>query len=269
MKTILEEYKRSKGLVLLLTGAGISSESGIPTYRGTDGYWTKGSENFLPMQLATREMFVREPWVVWAWYLHRRTFCNEAEPNKGHYAAHRLEELPEFHLITQNIDNLHFKAGSSKDKVYEIHGNINLCRCFNECSNKVYPIPEQIGRHTKDMDVGSEEKELLTCPLCGSILRPHILWFDECYDEKFYYYSSSLNLASRASILISVGTTGQTNLPIQVLVQVIRHGGKVIDINPDENPFREAAIRLGGVYFPMKSGDILGELAEELLGAIR
>ncbi len=110
---ILEDVRRASGKVVALTGAGISAESGIPTFRGTDGYWVVGSRNYMPQEMATREMFERAPEEVWRWYLYRFGVCRHAAPNAGHAALVRLERAlgDRFTLVTQNIDGLHRRAG--------------------------------------------------------------------------------------------------------------------------------------------------------------
>ncbi|MBN1233912.1 MAG: RNA polymerase subunit sigma [Candidatus Coatesbacteria bacterium] len=262
---IVDNFKRKPGLVLVLTGAGISSESGIPTYRGSDGYWNKESDNFLPMEIATYSMFSRKPWFVWEWYLSRRVQCLNTEPNKGHFAIANMEKMEDFFLITQNIDNLHKKAGISDNKIFEIHGNLNFARCYKECSSEVYEVDECFNYHVKGMDLSENEKRKLSCPKCGSMLRPNILWFDECYDEVHFHFYSSTELALKARLLISVGTTGQTSLPIQILERVLINKGLIIDINPDDNPFRSSAQKTGNAFLPYKSGEVLPRLSEMLM----
>src|SRR2546426_10737611 len=103
---------RRPGHVIALTGAGVSAESGIPTFRGRDGYWTVGSRDYHPQELATHAAFARMPWDVWAWYLYRRGVCRAAAPNPAHHALVRLAAHPRFALVTQNVDGLHRRAGS-------------------------------------------------------------------------------------------------------------------------------------------------------------
>src|SRR6185312_3235449 len=112
--------------IVVLTGAGVSAESGIPTFRGKEGYWTVGSREYHPQELATHAAFTRMPWDVWAWYLHRRAVCRRAEPNAAHHALARLP----CDLITQNVDGLHRRAGS---RPYAIHGDIDHMRCADDC----------------------------------------------------------------------------------------------------------------------------------------
>ena len=126
--------------VVFLTGAGISAESHIPTFRGEEGYWTVGSKHYHPTELATRQAFSELPMDVWAWYLFRRTVCRRAEPNPGHLLLARLEKhLGErFLLVTQNVDGLHLRAGNSLEKTYQVHGNIDFMRCWKEFTKSSY-----------------------------------------------------------------------------------------------------------------------------------
>ena len=196
--------------MVVLTGAGISAESGIPTFRGPEGFWTVGSKNYHPMELATYYTFSKMPGIVWNWYHYRRELCANAFPNASHYAIASLENVflnskRRFHLVTQNIDGLHLRAGSSPEMTYQIHGNINFMRCFKDCSDRIYLIPQ-------------ETTKLPVCPLCGQLARPHVLWFDESYNEHFYKYTSTLRLTNECDLLIIIGTTLRTSLPYQLAV---------------------------------------------------
>src|SRR5512133_3341710 len=133
LATLLDDVRRARGRVVALTGAGISAESGIPTFRGVEGYWVVGSRNYMPQEMATREMFDRAPEEVWRWYLYRFGVCRDARPNAGHAALVRLERAlaERFTLVTQNIDGLHRRAGS--ERVYCIHGDAAYVRCAGEC----------------------------------------------------------------------------------------------------------------------------------------
>ena len=109
------------GSLVVLSGAGISAESGIPTFRGKEGYWTVGSTEYHPQEMATFAMFTREPEAIWGWYLYRRTVCHEAGPNAGHQAVVRMEQAlgDRFLLITQNVDGLHLRAGNSLERTFQ------------------------------------------------------------------------------------------------------------------------------------------------------
>jgi NAD-dependent deacetylase len=228
--------------VLVLTGAGISAESGIPTFRGEEGYWVVGSHNYMPQEMATQRMFRRNPEEVWRWYLYRFSICREAMPNEGHKALVRLEEglQARFLLATQNIDGLHRRAGSSPERTYCIHGDFSWVRCANACRQELLPMPDFPSRG-KESAFEEEDREKLTCPYCTGWLRPHVLWFDEYYDETYYRMSSSLQAAQEAALLLVVGTSGATNLPMQIGSIALQCGAAVVDVNPAENPFSRIA----------------------------
>lgn len=237
---LLERARASGGPVVLLTGAGISAESGIPTFRGKEGYWTVGSRNHHPMELATFEAFSRMPDDVWSWYLYRRAVCLAASPNPAHEAVADLERRlgDRMVLVTQNVDGLHLRAGNTLARTYQIHGNIDFMRCADECSASVYPIPDEVDRAwEKGRSLGDVERRALRCPKCAGRARPHVLWFDEYYDEQHFRFQSSLRAARAASVLVVVGTAGTTNLPIQMGAIVTRRGAPMIVVNVDPSPF--------------------------------
>jgi len=242
LKAILEEVRAARGRVLALTGAGISAESGIPTFRGREGYWVVGSRNYVPQEMATKEMFDRRPDEVWRWYLYRFGVCRTAEPNAGHRALVTLEaRLGErFTLVTQNIDGLHRRAGSKR--VYTIHGDAAWVRCADECGLGRIDQPD-MGRRDAATPFTREDRARLTCPRCGAWLRPHVLWFDECYDEENYSADSALRAAGAADLVLVVGTSGATNLPMQIGEIAFFRRIALVDVNPEENPFSELARR--------------------------
>jgi NAD-dependent deacetylase len=230
--------------IVVLTGAGISAESGIPTFRGEEGYWTVGSAHYHPMEMATHAAFERMPEEVWRWYLYRRSVCRRASPNAAHRALVELERAlgDRFLLITQNVDGLHLLAGNSRERTYQIHGNIDFMRCESEDPPALRPIPIEIGESwDASTPFDPRARSLLACCGGGVLARPHVLWFDECYDEPLFRFESSLAAATRASLLIVVGTSGQTNLPIQIGSVVARRGAPMIVINVDESPFTRFA----------------------------
>ena len=243
LKGLLDRGLAGEGPVVVLTGAGISAESGIPTFRGEEGYWTVGSSNFHPTEMATRAAFERMPEEVWRWYLYRRSVCRAAAPNPAHLALVELEEAlgDRFLLITQNVDGLHLRAGNSRARTYEIHGNIDYLRCGDEPSS-LRPIPVEIGEDwTRDSTFGSEACALLSCCDGDRLARPHVLWFDESYDEALFRFESSLRAARAASLLIVVGTSGSTNLPMRIGGTVARRGAPMVVVNRDPSPFSEFA----------------------------
>ncbi|MGE0548503.1 MAG: NAD-dependent deacetylase [Kofleriaceae bacterium] len=237
------------GHVLALTGAGVSAESGVPTFRGKDGYWTIGSREYHPQELATQAAFGDMPWSVWAWYLYRRGVCSRAQPNRGHDALVRLATAlrSRFALITQNVDGLHRRAGSPDTSTYPIHGDISLMRCANDCTAQRWPIPPTVGDVPRGMDVPAAARDQLRCPRCGAMARPHVLWFDEYYDEQRYHLDTVRSLAARAVLVVIAGTSAQTTLPWQVVTIAANAGATIVDINLEDNPFGEVAERSGGI----------------------
>src|SRR5690606_30740717 len=133
------------GRCLFLTGAGISAESGVPTFRGEDGYWVVGSRPYHPRELATRQAFVRMPGAVWGWSLHRLRVCPGALPNPAHAAlAEPAPALGErFLLVTHNVDGLHLRAGSPRESTYGVHGNIAYMRCARGCEG-LWSVPDAL-----------------------------------------------------------------------------------------------------------------------------
>lgn len=267
LRGLLDRGQEGRGPIVVLTGAGISAESGIPTFRGEDGYWTVGSANYHPTEMATFATFSRMPEEVWRWYLYRRSVCRAAAPNPAHHALVELERSlgDRFLLLTQNVDGLHLRAGNQRARVYEIHGNIDFMRCGDDPAS-LRPIPLEIGeRWTKESPFTSEARALLSCCDGGHLSRPHVLWFDEYYDEALFHFQSSIEAAVSASLLIVIGTSGSTNLPTQVGAIVARRGAPMIVINSEPSPFSEFAEESGAGFFVQgKAGDHLPEIAEYL-----
>lgn len=239
----LDTVRGQAGRVVFLTGAGISAESGIPTFRGEEGYWKVGSRNYQPMEMATQASFARMPDEVWRWYLYRRSVCRAADPNLGHQALVDAEAAlgDRFALVTQNVDGLHLRAGNSLARTRQIHGNIDYMRCLADGREHLHPIPDEMPAHGKDDPFSDEERAHLTCT-DGRLARPHVLWFDECYDERLFSADTAMQDAMDADILVVVGTAGTTNLPMQIGAAALRRGIPIVDINIADNPFREAAL---------------------------
>lgn len=237
---------RSTGRAVILTGAGISAESGIPTFRGDDGYWRVGSRNYQPQELATAAAFARFPEEIWGWYLYRRAACLRAAPNAAHLAIAELERAlgDRFLLVTQNVDGLHLRAGNSRRRTYEIHGNVDFMRCAEDCSPWLAPLPALLDAWDKREAVGPNELMLLRCEPCGGLARPHVLWFDESYDEEYYSWNSSIGAAAAAALFVVIGTSGTTNLPMQMASVAVGRGTPFIVINPDPSGFTLMAERV-------------------------
>jgi NAD-dependent deacetylase len=248
LQRILGEVREKQGKVVVLTGAGISAESGIPTFRGAEGIWVVGSRNYMPQEMATLEMFERSPEEVWRWYLYRFGIVHRVEPNPGHRALVELERALEdrFTLVTQNIDGLHRRAGSRR--VHCIHGDAAWVRCAADCGVGLLDLPA-FGERGKEDPFTCEDRARLTCPRCGRWLRPHVLWFDEFYDEENYRMDSALRAANEADLLLVVGTSGATNLPMQIGRIAFLRSAALVDVNPQENPFAEMAERSERGFF--------------------
>lgn len=267
LATRLSDFRHTNGRMVVLTGAGISAESGIPTFRGKDGIWAVGSREYQPMSMATLSMFRREPQHVWAWYLYRVGVCRRAAPNAGHEAVVNLEQLlkDRFRLITQNVDGLHLQAGNSVARTYQIHGNIGHVRCADECGQPNWPLDEALraGR-PRNAPLTAAETDALACPGCSGWARPHVLWFDEYYDEENFRFESSLAAAAGAAVLLVVGTSGTTNLPMQIGQAAAQRGATIIDVNPEPNPFSRVAERCGGFFLQGPSSTFLPAIHQGL-----
>jgi NAD-dependent deacetylase len=269
---VLDRHAR-RGLVLALTGAGISAESGVPTFRGPEGYWTIGAREYQPEALATRAAFDEMPDAIWAWYLYRRGVCRAAAPNAGHDALVALERAlgDDALVVTQNVDGLHRRAGTSDARLYEIHGRIDLMRCADDCALDRWPIPAGVDvTWPRDRALGDVERALLRCPRCGARARPHVLWFDESYDEPRFRFDSSLEAAARAALLVVVGTSGATTLPNHVVNAVAERGAGVVVLNVDPSPFTALADRLGarlgtGASWAARSAEALPALVDAIV----
>lgn len=251
--------------VTFLVGAGLSAESGIPTFRGKDGFWVSGSKYYQPEEIGTKKMFDVNCKEVWNWYLYRISMCKEARPNIGHQSLVEIEEELDdrFALISQNVDGLHFEAGSSEKRLYLIHGDLRYMRCSKGCSAELYLIPEEITSkpRTRESSMTLEESGLLKCPKCDEVSRPHVLWFDEYYDQKYYKLHDVLRIAKSTGLLFVVGTSGATNLPRMIVENTLRRQGIVIEINPNESYFSEKLVnKKNGYWIKEKSGKVLSEL---------
>ncbi len=227
------EYLNKSDKVTVITGAGISAESGVPTFRGEDGLW----KNFRAEELATPYAFNENPKLVWEWYNWRRELISKCEPNPAHYFLVKLEQDKgdNFLLITQNVDGLHRRAGSKR--IIEIHGCLWRVKCIS-CSYKDYnyDIPIEI---------------LPKCPECGNLLRPDVVWFGESLD--YNDLERSIEACINCDLLIVIGTSGVVqpvaSFPFQAKSK--NKDLKLIDINPTKNPISEIA----DLYIPFKSGE--------------
>ncbi len=231
MRELAERIKGCRKLVAL-TGAGISRESGIPTFRGADGLWRK----FKPEELATPWAFQKDPKLVWEWYQWRRGLMADKEPNEGHRLLARLEEIvPDFWLITQNIDGLHQLAGSRR--VIELHGNIWRERCTS-CSykreNRRVPLDELPPR----------------CPECGSLLRPDVVWFGEALPAEAL--EAAIHHSESCDVMLVIGTSAVVQPAASLPVMAKRAGAYLVEVNPESTPITHIchmSLRMSAVEF--------------------
>jgi NAD-dependent deacetylase len=199
--------------VAVLTGAGISAESGIPTFRDPqDGLWSR----FRPEDLATRAAFQRDPQLVWRWYEWRRRLIRQAGPNPGHLALVRMESLlPAFSLITQNVDGLHARAGSRRP--IELHGNIMRNRCFEENGDSE--------------PVEGEAEEPPRCRNCGGWMRPDVVWFGENLPAAAI--DAATDAAVGCDMFFVIGTSAAVAPASELPVLAQQAGALVVEINPE------------------------------------
>ncbi|MCE4602605.1 MAG: NAD-dependent deacylase [Desulfurococcales archaeon] len=207
---------RSSRYAIVFTGAGVSAESGIPTFRGSGGLWRR----YRPEDLATPEAFQRDPELVWKWYSWRIRMVLEAEPNLAHKAIARLEEAGLVKaVITQNVDGLHRRAGSRN--VIELHGSILRVRC-TRCSYRSI-----LAREPGDIPP--------RCPMCGGLLRPDVVWFGETLP--LGELEKAWNEAAKADLVMVVGTSGVVEPAASIPLAVLSHGGSMINVNPEPNRY--------------------------------
>ena len=202
---------RAAHRVAVLTGAGISAESGIPTFRDAlTGLWA----NFRAEDLATPDAFRRDPDLVWHWYRSRRQRLREVEPNPGHRALAALAgKVPELTLVTQNVDGLHARAGSRD--VIELHGNITRVKCFDE------DLP---------VDDWTDGEAVPRCPRCGGLLRPDVVWFGEMLPPRALERARAA--AEACQVFLSVGTSNLVEPAASLPWQAASRGAMVLIVNP-------------------------------------
>lgn len=236
---------RSAEKLAVLTGAGISAESGVPTFRDAQtGLWRR----YRAEDLATPQAFLREPRLVWEWYAWRRELIRDARPNPGHLALVEMEKhAPAFTLITQNVDGLHQLAGSGgRTKLIELHGNIQRTKCYDE--NKVVETWQETGAVPP------------RCPACGGMLRPDVVWFGEALPEDAL--QSAREASGNCDIFFSIGTSSLVQPAASLPYLALDHGALVVEINPTETPLSsQATYTLHGA-----AGEVLPGLVQAVWG---
>jgi NAD-dependent deacetylase len=228
--------------VACLTGAGVSAESGVPTFREAHtGLWTR----FDPMELASQEGFAADPGLVWRWYVERLCMVEDAMPNAGHIALAQLESvLSQFTILTQNVDNLHERAGSQS--VVHLHGSIAAFRCSG-CRR---PYALQAGDRNTTMPP--------TCPACGAYVRPDVVWFGELLPDEAL--ENAWTKAESCDVMLVVGTSGVVYPAAQLPYLAKRAGSVIIDVNVEANPISEMA----DLFLQGPSGEVLPRLVKAI-----
>ncbi len=236
--TLVEALRQAR-VVGVLTGAGISADSGIPTFREAQtGLWAR----YRPEDLATPEAFERNPDMVWQWNMWRRQKATSAEPNAGHVALATLEaRLPDLRLITQNVDGLHQRAGHRD--VIEFHGNITVNRCHRE------------GRV---VEVDDNTDSPPACPHCGGPVRPGNVWFGEAIPEEALRRGTET--AQHCDVFMSVGTSAQVQPAAGLAELAQRNGATLVEINPDETALSRGA----DIRIQARAAEVLPQVVEKL-----
>ncbi len=226
----------------VLTGAGVSQESGLRTFRDAQaGLWAQ----YKPEDLASPQAFARDPKLIWDWYAWRREAVKGVRPNAGHYALAEIEKrIRQFTLITQNVDGLHRMAGNQN--VLELHGNIKRVRC-SEC----YTFTETWGDDTDAVP---------QCFVCGGLLRPDVVWFGEALPRA--QLESAVEAARTCDVFFSIGTSGVVQPAAALGFAAHNRGAVVVEINAEATPLTPKA----DYVFQGKSGEILPELVKAVWG---
>jgi NAD-dependent deacetylase len=236
----------------VITGAGVSAESGIPTFRGKDGYW----RNLDPAKLATPEAFARDSKLVWQWYRERRQRIRNAQPNAAHEAIAKLaQHTDEFLLVTQNVDDLHKRAGLTTDQMVQIHGDIFLTRCsrcdFSYAGRGASPEPagaravEPESRRLRSITPTSEnDVDLPHCPECAALMRPGVVWFGERLPWKELQRVEEYLDRGGCNLVIVAGTTATFGYIIDWALRASTSNGELIEVNPEGTPLSQFATRL-------------------------
>ncbi len=225
--------------VVIFTGAGISAESGVPTFRGDGGIWNK----MKPEELANFDAFMRNTGLVWEWYLHRKRIMQSIQPNPGHFAIAEMERLfKHVAVVTQNIDNLHRRAGSST--IYELHGNIERNYCI-DC-----------GKNYSNEDI-FQAGSIPRCTSCNGLIRPDVVWFGEMLPQD--EWNASIQEAEVADVLFVVGTSAVVYPAASIPQHAKRSGAYVIEVNIEPTDFS----RFADLTILGKAGEILPRIVEK------
>ncbi len=246
--TKLRDAKR----VAVLTGAGISAESGVPTFREAQtGIWAE----YNPEELATPYAFEKNPWRVWEWYTWRRELIAGKDPNEGHYALAEMQrrllaQNAQFTLITQNVDGLHVKAGS--EDVLELHGNIFRSICSNPDCDIVVEYVDLMPTETPPPRCEKDD--------CEGLLRPDVVWYGEALPLNALH--KAMAAAQKCDLFFSIGTSTLVQPAASLPTMALDAGAVVVEINPEETPITKRVSH----HLKEKSGEILPKLVEETWG---
>jgi NAD-dependent deacetylase len=238
----LVTHLRAARRIVVLTGAGVSAESGVPTFREAQtGLWAR----YRPEDLATPDAFLRNPKLVWDWCAWRKKLVMEVQPNPGHYSLVEIENhVTAFTLVTQNVDGLHQRAGSRN--VLELHGNILRTKCFDE------------GTLVEGIDESGTTPP--RCPRCGGLLRPDVVWFGELLPSDALH--QAMQAAQTCDTFFSVGTSALVQPAAALPWLALAHGAVVVEVNPQVTPLTDqATYALRG-----PSGEVFPELVREVWG---
>ncbi len=249
------ERLRAARRVIALTGAGVSAESGIPTFRGADGagFWGR----YDPRDLASRAGYERNPGRAWAWYAMRRAQLRSIEPNPAHDALARLGDFyPDFTLVTQNVDGLHERVGSRD--VIELHGNLAHVKCLIEDTPIAWDDPPDAPVMTEEALERGDWPDVPRCPHCGGLLRPDVVWFGEMLPA--IAFARAEIAAQDCQICLVVGTSAEVYPAASLPETARRRGALIVEVNPEATDLsRWADLSLRG-----PAGVILPALVEKI-----
>ena len=231
---------RGSQRLTVLTGAGVSKESGVPTFRDAlDGLWAR----YDPTQLANANAFRRNPKLVWDFYQYRREIMKPAKPNPGHFALAELERrFPHMQIITQNVDDLHEQAGSNN--VIRLHGRISANKCFDNCQGNPTPVDIETLEWNRDEDAPR-------CPHCGAYVRPDVVWFGEMLPTN--QLQAAIDACEATDVMLVIGTSGVVRPVADMPLYAKQRGATLIEINPVESELTPAA----DLWLAGPSGEIL------------
>ncbi len=248
VQVVAQLIKHAKHLVIL-TGAGVSKESGVPTFRDAmDGLWAK----YDPQELATPTAFRKNPKLVWDWYAYRRTLVSNAKPNAGHIALAQLEKIhPTLWIITQNVDDLHEQAGSTR--LIRLHGSLAETICYDQCQG------ERVLVDSADFVWGEAHTTPPKCSHCNAYLRPNVVWFEEILPPHALH--SAFDVSATCDVMLVIGTSGMVSPASQLPRMAKNSGAMLIEVNPEKSALTAST----DYHLQGASGEILPALLEAMI----